>query len=68
MFLGNFVPLPEALGRIAIENGEILSKTKFNNLYDAPSMPCLITNTGVEKWRAWDEWKLNDIVHKVRSS
>ncbi|CAG8472472.1 1324_t:CDS:10 [Paraglomus brasilianum] len=64
MFLGNFVPPPEALGRIAIENGEILSKTKFNNLYDAPSMPCLITNTGVEKWRAWDEWKLNDIVHK----
>ena len=67
MFLGSFVPTHEISTdlKIPIENGTELTKEKFESLYDAQSVPVLISNGGVEKWKAWTDWKWENILKKV---
>ncbi|CAB5360719.1 unnamed protein product [Rhizophagus irregularis] len=66
MLLVNFTPTPEISSDsvIPIENGVELTKEKFESLYDAQSVPVLIKNNEVEKWKAWADWKWENILKK----
>ncbi len=67
MLLVNFIPTPETSSDygIPIENGVELTKEKFESLYDAQSVPVLIKSNEVEKWKAWTDWKWENILKKV---
>ncbi|GES79830.1 F-box protein At1g78280 [Rhizophagus clarus] len=66
MLLINFIPTPgtSSDSQIPIENGVELTKEKFESLYDAQSVPVLIKNNGVERWKAWTDWKWENILNK----
>ncbi|CAI2175225.1 18962_t:CDS:10 [Funneliformis geosporum] len=66
MFLGKFVPTQKTSSdsKISTENEMELINEKFESLYDAQSVPVLIRNDSVEKWKAWTEWKWETLLKK----
>lgn len=68
MFLGDFLPnysyVPPEL-KFPIEDGKLLTKEKFESLYDSQSIPVLIKNCNVEEWKAWKNWRFDEFIKKV---
>ncbi|CAG8721343.1 11194_t:CDS:2, partial [Acaulospora morrowiae] len=66
MNLSNFVPsqdLPLET-KIPVEDGRNLTRERFEAFYDAQAVPVLITNGEIEKWKAWNDWKWENLLQK----
>ncbi|RHZ76460.1 hypothetical protein Glove_197g80 [Diversispora epigaea] len=69
MYLGNFIlPSPPSSKIPKIPVVENLTKERFDALFDAQAIPVLIKNCGVEKWKAWNDWKWENLLEKYGQS
>nr|CAG8462518.1 1221_t:CDS:10 [Entrophospora candida] len=66
-FLPNYSCVPPEL-KFPIEDGKLLTKEKFESLYDSQSIPVLIKNCDVEEWKAWKNWRFDEFTKKYAKS
>ncbi|CAG8568739.1 15775_t:CDS:2 [Acaulospora colombiana] len=67
MDLSNFVPSPDLPPEttIRVEDGRKLTKERFEAFFDAQAIPVLIKDGGVDEWRAWKDWKWENLFQKL---